>query len=78
MKVSRGAGPATGPIRIALTCRGSGVTLASAVSAIDGRYTRSCFSGWSYDFDLGAVPLPAAFTVQASADTAWNLVVIRL
>ena len=65
-------------LRIALTCTGSGVRITSANRLLNGKYTRTCFKGWSYEFDINKVALPSAITVTASGSTAWRMVVIAI
>jgi hypothetical protein len=85
-----GSGPATIPLkapatakapynlRIALTCAGVGLTLSSSETQLDGKYTHTCFAGWSYEFDATEAKLPATLSVQAPVGTTWRLVVISV
>jgi hypothetical protein len=57
-------------------CDGSGVSFASSDGTADGRYTRTCFAGWSYEFELTGTNLPATLTVAASPQTSWQLTVV--
>ena len=84
---AHGSGPATVPltappggrsnrnVRISLLCAGAGVSLRSADGSADGRYTRSCLPGWSYEFDVVGAALPGALYVEAAPGTSWQLTV---
>jgi hypothetical protein len=63
-------------VRIALSCRGAGVSIGSNVAALNGKYTHSCFAGWSYDFDVAKTSLPATLIVTAAKTTTWRLAVV--
>jgi hypothetical protein len=49
------------------------VSIGSNVAALDGKYTHSCFVGWSYDFDVAKTSLPATLTIKAAKTTTWRL-----
>jgi DNA-directed RNA polymerase specialized sigma subunit, sigma24 homolog len=84
---AHGSGPATVPmtappggrsnhnVRISLLCTGTGVTLRSADGSADGKYTRSCLPGWSYEFDVVGAALPGTLYVEATPGTQWQLTV---
>ncbi len=63
---------------MALTCRGSGVTLSSSDGRANGSFTHTCFVGWVYLFDLQRVTLPATPTVTGKGATTWHVVVSRI
>ncbi|MBN9621100.1 MAG: hypothetical protein J0H43_15455, partial [Actinobacteria bacterium] len=71
----RPAGPGRHALRVSLLCRGPGVELSGADHAVDGSYARDCLPGWSYEFDLTAVPLPAQLRVVPAPGTTWQLTV---
>lgn len=84
---AHGSGPATVPlaappggrasrdVRISLLCSGAGVTLRSADGSANGKYTRSCLPGWSYEFDVVGAALPGTLYVEAAPGTKWQLTV---
>jgi hypothetical protein len=63
-------------VRVFLRCRGTGVTLSSSDGRFDGNYTRTCFPGWSYEFDIARTSLPGTVHVAAAPRTTWRLVVV--
>jgi hypothetical protein len=71
-------GSAPYAVRIAVSCKGTGVSIGSNVPALDGKYTRNCNAGWSYDFDVPQTTLPATLTVTAAKTTAWKLAALSL
>jgi hypothetical protein len=71
-------GTAPYALRIALSCKGDGVSIGSNVTALDGKYTHTCFDGWSYDFDVPATTLPAMLTVTAAKTTSWRIAALTV
>jgi hypothetical protein len=73
---ARGTAPYA--VRIALSCRGAGVRISSNVAALNGKYTHSCFVGWSYAFDVAKTSLPARLTITAAKTTTWRLAALSI
>lgn len=65
-------------VRLLLTCTGAGVSFSSTDHSFDGRYTRTCRAGWSYEFDVASALVPDTLTVTAAPDTSWEMAVIRV
>jgi hypothetical protein len=70
------SGPAVSNVRLIVTCKGDGVTLSSDDGSVVNQYTHSCFSGWSYEFDVTDVRLPTTLHVTADPQTSWRLVAV--
>lgn len=70
------SGPAVSNVRLIVTCNGDGVTMSSDDGSVVNQYTHSCFSGWSYEFDVTDVRLPTTLHVTADARTSWRLVAV--
>lgn len=69
-------GQALVDVRIVVTCSGDGLTISSTDGSVANQYTRTCFSGWSYEFDATSVRLPTTLHVTADRQTSWHLVAV--
>lgn len=66
---------AAGSYRIWVTCNGTGVTINSNSAAVRNDYTKTCFAGYNYAWDVKNGSAPTTLEIAASANTSWTLTV---
>lgn len=71
----RPASPRQG-YQIWLRCTGHGVTITSTSKSVKNDYTKTCFEGWDYQWDVARGTVPTKLTVTASTRTSWEIIVL--